>query len=1082
MIKYIFIFFVKIIAILKKIYTFISCLSPKKFLIKLKSIKRISFFIILQLTLVCFNQVKAQTLRLNDCEGYNMNSFYVPLGNNGTLAVGSTGTNGPFGATVAFTYQNSPLANPVATPKSGTRVLQVNTNTAINGRSQVFISDLINFSRNCANSPMTVSFWMYRTGTDNNADKINLLVHNIASLTGATPLITVHRSRALTPTVYGLDGWYRYEASIPSTFVTNGYLMFDAVDASAGPTGNIYIDDIQFYDNNFWAGTVTGGVADAGPDITICTGGKKQIGCIATANTTYAWAPAGGLSSTTVSNPLASPAATTNYTVTTTTTGAGCTTTNTDVVTVSVLAAAAPVISSATSTNVCSGNSLAFPFAATNGPTGYIWRAKNNSTAAGESFLTTQSTSVLNDALTSASAIAVTYSVSAYNASCPMGTNPIQIFTVNISVGTPTLSLTGSNPACFGGNGTIIASGSGISTYSWNTGATASSITGPAGAYTCTVTSAGGCTTSSTYNLFQPTLLGSFTSGVASICSGTAVNTTLNGTGGTPGYTFNWLTTANANITGESTTSQPGSTINNTLVNTSAANQNVSYSYTVTDANGCTATGTKLITVTNTVVTASAPANMTVCQTNVATFVSTAAGGSGSFSYQWQEDNGGGFGNITNGGVYSGATSSVLSISAPPTSMNTYRYRCVVSDGCTSVLSGVAILNVTPAFSYISNTADQPITSNVGQCASKQEIIRLRIDMSTGSCPSTPTVTNIVFTAAGTEAEVSKAYIYYTGSNPNFTPTNLFATINTVTGGAISVPGSKALTTGSNYFWLVYDINPAGPGVSAVDGTWANFTFTGGSNPSTYLVSSGNPAGSRSISSCIAPGGVISGLTYWLKSNDGSNLNSSTHDAPINNWSSSYSNVSDLTQSTSTKRPIFKDYPHDTTFNFNPYLAFDGNDDILQNTSISDLLNDDGLALLVCARSVTAAPNNRTAFSFQAPDAMGGYGYQIMPENELRYQNSLGVAGSFDVSGFTDPDTDFIMAKMLSIAGNSSGTPDIADFMRNDDVFQTNGSNAPALEIGFTIGGSGDGWKLVLQLEVVAMVDLIVEVTAKLQK
>ena len=94
-----------------------------------------------------------------------------------------------------------------------TTVLQINTNASASGKSVVFFSGTVNLSRNCANSPMTVSFWMYRTGIDNNADKITLLVNNIASLTGATPLITVHRSRALTPTVYGLDGWYRYEAT-----------------------------------------------------------------------------------------------------------------------------------------------------------------------------------------------------------------------------------------------------------------------------------------------------------------------------------------------------------------------------------------------------------------------------------------------------------------------------------------------------------------------------------------------------------------------------------------------------------------------------------------------------------------------------------------------------------------------------------------------------------------------------------------------------------------------------------------------------------------------------------------------------
>jgi hypothetical protein len=973
--------------------------------------------------------------------------------NFGSTGVGSTGTNF-IGTSLVFSYQNTPLFNPTTTAKSGSKVLQVNTNTASSGNSQVFFSGWLDFTRACLNSPMTVSFWMYRTGTDANADRIRVLVNTVNNLGGATLLTTIHRSRALTPAVYGVDGWYRYEAVIPSSFPSGGgYLMFDAIDASPGPMGNIYIDDIRYYEGSFFPG-VNGGVADAGEDITICTGGQKQIGCMAAPNTTYAWAPAAGLSSITISNPLASPAATTNYTVTATTTGIGCTTAKTDVVTVIVLAAAAPVMSSATSTNACTGNALSFPFAATNSPTGYIWMAADNATTSGESYLTTQNSATLNDLITSASAQVVTYSVSAYNAACPAGTNPIQSFSVNVGL-VPTIALSFVNPACSGGMGSITASGTNISTYLWSNGATTSFINVPAGVYSCTVTSVGGCTANATVSLFDPPVLGSFTSGPANICSGTAVNIAISGTGGTLPYAFNWIATSNANVSGESLTTQSGSTINNTLVNTSVVNQNVAYTYSVTDANGCMVTGSKVIAVTNTVISTIVPSNTTVCQTNVATFDATATGGSGAFSYQWQEDNGGGFLNIVDGGVYSGATANTLSITAPPTSMNTYSYQCIINDGCTSMTSSSAILNVISAFTYNSNIADQPIVTAVGRCATKQEIIRLRIDMSTGSCPSTPTITNIVFTAAGTEADVSKAYIYYTGSNPNFVPTSLFSTVTSVVSGALNAAGSQTLATGSNYFWLAYDINPAGVG-AIVDGIWGNFNLTGGSNPGNYAISSGNPAGSRAISTCIAPGGVTTGLTYWLKSDDGLNLNSTIHDAPINNWSSSFSNISDLTQPTAAKRPSFKDYPYDTTFNFNPYLSFDGTDDILQNTSIIDLLNDDGLAMLVCARSTTAAPNNNTAFSFQA-DNSGKISYQIMPESEMRYRNSSLTSASFDVTGFTDPDNTFIMAKMLSIVGNSSGTPDIAEFRRNDNAFVSSGSNAPVLETGFTIGGSGDG-------------------------
>jgi hypothetical protein len=50
-------------------------------------------------------------------------------------------------------------------------------------------------------------------------------------------------------------------------------------------------------------------------------------------------------------------------------------------------------------------------------------------------------------------------------------------------------------------------------------------------------------------------------------------------------------------------------------------------------------------------------------------------------TYQWQVDNGGGYTNISNGGVYSGATTNTLTLSSVPTTMYGYKVRCVVNGG-----------------------------------------------------------------------------------------------------------------------------------------------------------------------------------------------------------------------------------------------------------------------------------------------------------------------------------------------------------------------------------------------------------------
>jgi hypothetical protein len=72
------------------------------------------------------------------------------------------------------------------------------------------------------------------------------------------------------------------------------------------------------------------------------------------------------------------------------------------------------------------------------------------------------------------------------------------------------------------------------------------------------------------------------------------------------------------------------------------------------------------------------PVADTVKAGQTAEFTITATG-SGTVTYQWQEDSGAGWGNISNGGAYSGATSDTLSI-VTTRAMDANEYRCNVSD------------------------------------------------------------------------------------------------------------------------------------------------------------------------------------------------------------------------------------------------------------------------------------------------------------------------------------------------------------------------------------------------------------------
>ena len=86
------------------------------------------------------------------------------------------------------------------------------------------------------------------------------------------------------------------------------------------------------------------------------------------------------------------------------------------------------------------------------------------------------------------------------------------------------------------------------------------------------------------------------------------------------------------------------------------------------------------------------PAGSTIAAGGNTTFSVTATN---AISYQWQVDNGAGFTNMANGGVYSGATTATLTVTGATAGMSGNRYRVVISgDGATSAISSPATLNV----------------------------------------------------------------------------------------------------------------------------------------------------------------------------------------------------------------------------------------------------------------------------------------------------------------------------------------------------------------------------------------------------
>ncbi len=149
----------------------------------------------------------------------------------------------------------------------------------------------------------------------------------------------------------------------------------------------------------------------------------------------------------------------------------------------------------------------------------------------------------------------------------------------NTTVGEPSVvtatASTTANASCNAGNdgSATVAAGGGTPgyTYLWSDGQTTATATGlAAGAYTVTVTDASGCTANDGVTITEPSALNLSISGTDESAPGAndgAADLTVSG--GTPGYTFLWNTSA----TTEDISGLAGGT----------------YDVDVTDANGCTA-------------------------------------------------------------------------------------------------------------------------------------------------------------------------------------------------------------------------------------------------------------------------------------------------------------------------------------------------------------------------------------------------------------------------------------------------------------------------------------------------------------
>lgn len=250
----------------------------------------------------------------------------------------------------------------------------------------------------------------------------------------------------------------------------------------------------------------------------LCNGSASAIAGGGTPPYTYSWAP-GSQTTPSITGLCAG-----TYTVTARD-AAGCTQTRTVTINQPAQLFANPiVVDNASCSGLCNGSATATPIGGTP-PFAYLWTPGNTTSA------------------TATNLCQGTYTVRVTDANNCVSTQSVTI-TQPSPVSATISSSTSSCNICNGSATATAAGGTGPYTYSWApTGQTTATATGlcPNTTYTVTVTDSKGCTSTASVTILQTIIINITTSSTVLSCAGTCDGTvTANATGGTLPYSYLW--------------------------------------------------------------------------------------------------------------------------------------------------------------------------------------------------------------------------------------------------------------------------------------------------------------------------------------------------------------------------------------------------------------------------------------------------------------------------------------------------------------------------------------------------------------